>query len=357
MNQPLRKIPVNPFAARLGQHDLTLTRAPLQALQVNVGKLCNQACHHCHVDAGPKRTEIMIWETMARILDWSARHHIREADITGGAPEINPHFRRFVDGLLAQGCQVTARCNLTVLLEPGQEDLATWYAARAVRLVCSLPCYTRENVEAQRGKGVFDKSIEALKRLNAVGYGRETATGAHQITGRTSAASRASLSHRGPRLDPIAEDRLVLDLVYNPGGAFLPGPQAKLEADYRERLRTDHGIEFTHLRTLTNLPINRFAHWLEREGKYDTYLQLLEEHFNPETVPGLMCRHLLSVDWRGRVYDCDFNQMLELPLAGRAPRHLWDIEARKLAGEPIATGSHCLGCTAGSGSSCGGALV
>ena len=325
MSQPLRKIPVNPFAACLGQHDLTLTRAPLQALQVNVGKLCNQACHHCHVDAGPKRTEIMTWETMARILDWSARHHIREADITGGAPEINPHFRRFVDGFLAQGCQVTARCNLTVLLEPGQKDLPAWYAARGIRLVCSLPCYTRENVEAQRGKGVFDKSIEALKRLNAVGYGREP--------------------------------RLPLDLVYNPGGAFLPGPQAKLEADYRERLRADHGVEFTHLRTLTNLPINRFAHWLGREGKYDAYLDLLTERFNPETVPGLMCRHLLSVDWRGRVYDCDFNQMLELPLAGRAPRHLWDIETQKLAGEPIATGSHCLGCTAGAGSSCGGALI
>ena len=185
--------------------------------------------------------------------------------------------------------------------------------------MCSLPCYTRANVEAQRGRGVFDKSIDALKRLNAVGYGRES--------------------------------RLPLDLVYNPGGAFLPGPQAKLEADYRERLRADHGIEFTHLRTLTNLPINRFAHWLGREGKYDAYLDLLTERFNPETVPGLMCRHLLSVDWRGRVYDCDFNQMLELPLAGRAPRHLWDIETQKLAGESIATGSHCLGCTAGAGSS------
>ncbi len=325
MNQPLRKIPVNPFAVCLDQRGLTLTRAPLQALQVNVGKLCNQACHHCHVDAGPKRTEIMTWEAMTRILDWCARHHIREVDITGGAPEINPHFRRFVDSFLTQGCQITVRCNLTVLLEPGQEDLATWYAARGVRLVCSLPCYTRENVEAQRGKGVFDKSIEALKRLNAVGYGRD--------------------------------DRLTLDLVYNPGGAFLPGPQAKLEADYRERLRADHGIEFTHLRTLTNLPINRFAHWLEREGKYDAYLQLLEKRFNPETVPGLMCRHLLSVDWRGRVYDCDFNQMLELPLAGHAARALWEIDPADLEGQPIATGSHCFGCTAGSGSSCGGALV
>ncbi len=300
-------------------------RAPLQTLQVNVGKLCNQACHHCHVDAGPKRTEIMAWDTMARILDWSARHRIREVDITGGAPEVNPNFRRFVDGFLAQDSHVTARCNLTVLLEPGQEDLADWYAAHGVRLICSLPCYTRENVDAQRGDGVFDKSIEALKRLNAVGYGRM--------------------------------EQLVLDLVYNPGGAFLPGPQAQLEADYHARLNADHGIAFTHLLTLANLPINRFAHWLEREGKYDSYLQLLEERFNPETVPGLMCRHLLSVDWRGRVYDCDFNQMLELPLAGRAPRYLWEIEVANLETQPIATGSHCLGCTAGSGSSCGGAII
>lgn len=324
MHQPLRKIPANPFDTCLGRYGLQLTRAALAELQVNVGRLCNQACHHCHVDAGPKRTEIMAWETMARILDWSAHHGIRQADITGGAPEINPHFRRFVDGFLVLGAGVTARCNLTVLLEPDQEDLADWYAERGVRLVCSLPCYTRANADAQRGKDVFDKSIEALRRLNAAGYGRDA--------------------------------NLALDLVYNPGGAFLPGPQAKLEADYRQHLHADFDIEFTRLLTLANLPINRFAHWLEREGKYGAYLQLLEERFNPETVPGLMCRHLLSVDWRGYVYDCDFNQMLELPLAGRAPRHLWDIEPSRLPDQPIATGHHCLGCTAGAGSSCGGAL-
>lgn len=325
MHQPLRKPPENPFDTALGRHGLRLARVPLATLQVNVGKRCNQACHHCHVDAGPKRLEIMAWETMARILDWAKRHNIRDVDITGGAPEVNPDFRRFVDGFLALGCGVTVRCNLTVLLEPGQADLADWYAERGVRLVCSLPCYTRANVDAQRGKGVFDKSIEALRKLNAVGYGRS--------------------------------DRLVLDLVYNPGGAFLPAPQAQLEADYRARLRADFGIEFTRLLTLANLPINRFAHWLAREGKYDSYMQLLEERFNPETVAGLMCRHLVSVDWRGLVYDCDFNQMLDLPLGARAPRHLWDIDPTTLDSAAIATGAHCLGCTAGTGSSCGGALT
>lgn len=316
---------VDRFSARLARHGLTLTRAPLSELQVNVGRLCNQACNHCHVDAGPKRTEIMSWGTMERILRWAARARIERADITGGAPELNPGFRGFVDGFLALGAAVTARCNLTVLLEPGQEDLAEWYAARRVRLVCSLPCYTRDNVDAQRGKGVFDKSIEALRRLNALGYGRR--------------------------------EELALDLVYNPGGAFLPPPQAKLEADYKRRLKEDFGIDFSRLLTLTNLPINRFAHFLERTGQYGRYMRLLEEHFNRDTVPGLMCRHLVSVDWLGRVYDCDFNQMLDLPLAGRPSRYLWEIEPAGLTGNPVAVGEHCFGCTAGAGSSCGGALA
>lgn len=316
---------VDRFAARLAQHGLRLTRAPLQELQVNVGRRCNQACHHCHVDAGPKRTEIMSWETMARILQWAARARIARVDITGGAPELNAGFRQFVDGFLAQGATVTARCNLTVLLEPDQEDLAEWYAARRVRLVCSLPCYTRDNVDAQRGKGVFDKSIEALRRLNALGYGRR--------------------------------EELVLDLVYNPGGAFLPPPQAKLETDYKRRLKDDFDIDFSRLLTLTNLPINRFAHFLARTGQYSRYMQLLEEHFNLDTVCGLMCRHLVSVDWLGRVYDCDFNQMLDLPLAGRPHRYLWEIEPADLTGSPVAVGEHCFGCTAGAGSSCGGALA
>ena len=314
------------FADTLSTYGLgPLRREGLRELQVNVGRLCNQACHHCHVDAGPKRTEIMTWATMVKILDWTRTAGITAVDVTGGAPEVNPHFRRFVDGFLALGAQVTSRCNLTVLLEPGQEDLASWYAQRRIRLVCSLPCYTRKNVDAQRGDGAFDKSIEALKRLNAAGYGRDAS--------------------------------LILDLVYNPGGVSLPGVQEKLEADYRKRLAEDFGIAFSHVMTITNMPINRFAHYLERTGQFEKYLQTLEKNFNPATLPGLMCRHLISVDWLGRVYDCDFNQMLELPLGDEPHRFLWNIVVTELAGKPIAVDSHCLGCTAGAGSSCGGALA
>ncbi len=314
------------FDAALRRHGLgTLTRAPLSELQVNVGRLCNQACNHCHVDAGPKRTEIMDRETMKKILDWSRRTEITKVDITGGAPETNPDFRWFVDGFIALGTAVTSRCNLTVLFEPGQEDLAAWYAERRVRLVCSLPCYTKKNVDAQRGKGVFDKSIKVLKILNAHGYGQENG--------------------------------LPLELVYNPGGAFLPPAQEKLEADYRKRLYEDFGIQFSHLLMLANLPINRFAHYLERTNQGERYQQLLVDNFNPATVSGLMCRHLINVDWLGHVYDCDFNQMLDLPLEDKSHRYLWEIEAGALAERPIAIGHHCFGCTAGSGSSCGGALV
>ena len=314
------------FSEALDSHGLSpLARAPLSELQVNVGRLCNQACNHCHVDAGPKRKEIMTWATMEHILAWAVTAKIKKADITGGAPEINPHFRRFVDSLISIGADITSRCNLTVLLEPGQDDLATWYAERRIRLVCSLPCYSKKNVDAQRGDGVFDKSIVALKRLNEQGYG----------------------------IDAF----LPLDLVYNPGGASLPPAQEKLEADYKKRLYDDFGIRFSRLLTLTNLPINRFAHFLERTGQRESYMQLLTENFNPETVPGLMCRHLISVDWLGRVYDCDFNQMLDLPLAGTGHRYLWDIDAQTLENRPIAIGSHCFGCTAGAGSSCGGSLA
>ncbi len=314
------------FAGCLSHHGLSrLRRDRLRELQINVGRLCNQACNHCHVDAGPRRTEIMAWETMEKILDWTKVTGITSADITGGAPEVNPHFRRFVDAFMAFGVQITSRCNLTVLLEPGQEDLASWYAQRKIRLICSLPCYTQKNVDAQRGDGVFDKSIEALKRLNAVGYGHD--------------------------------ETLVLDLVYNPGGAFLPGAQEKLETDYKRQLKENFGIVFSRLLTITNLPINRFAHFLERAGQYESYMQLLEENFNPATILGLMCRHLISVDWLGRVYDCDFNQMLDLPLGDKPHRYLWDIVTAQLTGAPVAVDSHCLGCTAGAGSSCGGALA
>lgn len=314
------------FTQSLRTHGLgPLRRASLRELQINVGRLCNQACNHCHVDAGPKRTEIMTWETMQAIIDWAARARIANVDITGGAPEINPNFRRLVDAFIDIGARVTSRCNLTVLLEPGQEDLAMWYAGRHVRLVCSLPCYSRNNVDAQRGKGVFNKSIVALRRLNAQGYGRG--------------------------------DMLVLDLVYNPGSAILPPPQETLEQDYKQRLLDDFGIRFNKLLTLTNLPINRFAHYLDLSGQRETYQKLLVDNFNPNTVADLMCRHLLSVDWLGRVYDCDFNQMLDLPLAARRHRYLWQIDADALVDNAISVGNHCFGCTAGNGSSCGGALV
>jgi len=314
------------FADTLKRHGLgPLKRAPLTELQVNVGKLCNQACNHCHVDAGPKRTEIMTRRTMQRILSWLDGSGIRHVDITGGAPELNPGFRDFVETLRADGRAVTARCNLTVLLEPGQEDLAAWYAGLGVRLVCSLPCYSRDNVDAQRGKGVFGRSIEALQRLNGLGYG--------------------------------SDDGLVLDLVYNPGGPSLPPSQAALEADYKERLREDFGIRFNSLFTLANLPISRFAHLLNSQGKAEEYQALLTGNFNPATVPGLMCRSLISVDWQGRVYDCDFNQMLDTPMGMNGTRYLWDVDPGSVEGDPIRVGRHCFGCTAGAGSSCGGALT
>ncbi len=301
-----------------------LYRAPLQALQINLGRLCNQACEHCHVDAGPKRTEIMSWETMQNILHWCSQNKVKTVDLTGGAPEMNPHFRPFVDGLLALDISVMSRCNLTILMEPGYEDLIDWYAERKIALVASLPCYTRENVDAQRGRGVFDKSIKALKQLNAVGYG--------------------------------IDDELPLDLVYNPVGAALPGAQATLEQDYKVRLGDAFGIRFHHLLALANLPINRFAHMLERTGQSESYQQLLYDNFNPQTVDGLMCRHLLSIDWLGQVFDCDFNQMLAIKAGFAAGRPLWQIKAEEFSNAPIAIADHCYGCTAGAGSSCGGAL-
>ena len=314
------------FNQTLRQHNLfPLTRAALSELQVNLGYLCNQACEHCHVEAGPKRTEMMSAQTMDKILAWAAHNGITRADLTGGAPELIPGFRRFVDGLLELNIAVTSRCNLTVLFEPGQEDLAQWYARRKVRLVCSLPCYTRENVEAQRGKGVFGKSIEALKALNHFGYGRHS--------------------------------ELLLDLVYNPVGPTLPPPQAGLESDYKVRLKQDFGIDFNNLLTIANLPINRFEHFLKRTGQLDSYQQLLVDNFNPATVAPLMCRHLLSVDWQGYLYDCDFNQMLKLPMAASGRKQLWQITRSQLENAPIALGKHCFGCTAGAGSSCGGALT
>lgn len=314
------------FNGSLNDHGIkALTRAPLNELQINVGRLCNQSCEHCHVDAGPKRKEIMTWETMEKIIDWTKNHDIKKVDVTGGAPELNPHFRSLVDALQEQNISITARCNLTVLFEPEQEDLAKWYAEHKIRLVCSLPCYTQKNVDSQRGRGVFLKSINALRQLNEQGYG--------------------------------TEKDLPLDLVYNPGGPFLPPPQQSLEADYKTNLKNDFGVYFSNLLTLTNLPINRFLHYLERTGKLVEYQQLLVDNFNPETIPGLMCRHLISVDWQGRVYDCDFNQMLNMLLKDDNAPYLWNMNAGTFENKEIAIGPHCYGCTAGAGSSCGGALI
>jgi radical SAM/Cys-rich protein len=317
------------FAAALARDgDGTLRRAEPRTLQVNVGKLCNQACHHCHVDAGPKRTEIMTNATAARVLDVLAGNPgLETLDLTGGAPELNPSFRRLVEGARALGRTVLVRCNLTVTLVEGMKWLPEFYRQHEVRLVCSLPCYTEDNVDRQRGVGVFDGSIEALRRLNALGYGRPGS-------------------------------RLQLDLVYNPVGAFLPGPEPELEARYHEELRMRFGIEFHRLLTITNLPIARFAAQLRRTGEYDRYMGLLVNHFNPATVEGLMCRHLVSVAWDGRLYDCDFNQMLELPIGAPGARTIWELgPVHTMAGSPITTDAHCFGCTAGTGSSCGGTLV
>jgi radical SAM/Cys-rich protein len=307
-------------------------RAPLlrerpTTLQVNVGKRCNQACHHCHVEAGPLRTERMDGRVAGRVIRvLAASPGVEWLDVTGGAPELSPHFRTLVREARALGRGVIDRCNLTVLFEPGQEDTAEFLAEQGVRVVASLPCYTKENVEAQRGRGVFAKSIEALQRLNDLGYG-------------------------------LPGSPLVLDLVYNPLGPFLPPDQSALERRYRTELADAFGIHFHHLLTIANMPIKRFADALARDGQTEAYLSLLVNHFNPDTVDGLMCRTLVSVGFDGRLYDCDFHQMQEVPL-GAGARTIFDVDDLDgLRGRPIATAPHCFGCTAGAGSSCGGALA
>ena len=317
------------FHESLNSISRALLRDKPSELQINLGKLCNLACHHCHVDAGPKRTEIMTWEVMQKILLWAEQANITRVDLTGGAPELNPDFRRFCDSLIELGIEITSRCNITVLYEAGQEDLAKWYAERNIRLVCSLPCYTQDNVDAQRGKGVFDKSIKGLQLLNSLGYGKKKENG----------------------------DSLSLDLVYNPLGAFLPPEQTSLEQDYRRMLMDNFAIEFSSLLAITNIPINRFAHALKRDNEMEDYQHLLVSNFNSETIDGLMCRHLINLDWLGKVYDCDFNQMLDIPIGGGEIKYLWELEIDQLEGNNIATNRHCFGCTAGSGSSCGGTLA
>jgi radical SAM/Cys-rich protein len=315
------------FNATLTSHGLrALSRKSPATIQVNVGKWCNQACHHCHVDAGPRRTERMTRETAERMIEvLAASHRVETLDITGGAPELNSNFAMLVERARALGRKVIVRCNLTVTLEPGMEWLVEFYRRSGVELVCSLPCYTAENTDRQRGAGVFDKSIVALRNLNAAGFGRGT---------------------------------LRLDLVYNPIGSSLPPPQAELEAQYRDELDRNFGVVFDRLLTITNMPIARFANQLRIAGNQAEYMSLLVNHFNPATVDALMCRDLVSVGWDGRLYDCDFNQMLEIPLGAPATSTIWDLDdVGALAGARIATGSHCFGCTAGAGSSCGGAIA
>src|SRR6185312_4607019 len=315
------------FAATLLAHGLRPLRRDLViTLQINLGKLCNQACQHCHVEAGPKRTESMSEEVAERVLELlSASPTIRTIDITGGAPELNPNFHRLVTRSRELGRDVIDRCNLTVLFEPGLESLAEFLAKHWVEITASLPCYTAGNVDAQRGRGVFDKSIRALQQLNKLGYG-------------------------------MPGSALKLNLVYNPLDASLPPDQSRLEADYKQQLREHFSIEFHRLFTLTNMPIKRFADFLNRSGKHTDYMKLLIEHFNRATVSGLMCRSLVSVGWDGALYDCDFNQMLEIGVDGIRVT-IWDLESfSQLPGRHIATASHCFGCTAGAGSSCGGAL-
>ena len=323
--------PLVPFGSRVAVAlgaGAPLRRGPIDVLQVNVGKLCNQACTHCHVDAGPTRTEQMSRETAEACLRFLSGSAIPTLDITGGAPELCPEFERLILGARALGRRVMDRCNLTVIFEPGKERLPAFFSENDVELVCSLPCYSRDNVDEQRGRGVFDKSIQALRILNEAGYGRP-GTG------------------------------LLLDLIYNPLGPRLPPPQAALEADFRQRLGSDFGIVFNRLLTLTNMPIARFAQALRRSGEYDAYFHLLSEHFNAATLDGLMCRSTLSVGHDGLLYDCDFNQMLGLAITGPsgAPLPIQDAKPADLEGRAILVGDHCYGCTAGAGSSCGGAIT
>ncbi|MBQ6775512.1 MAG: arsenosugar biosynthesis radical SAM protein ArsS [Synergistaceae bacterium] len=310
---------MKPFEAMIADPALTMTEDKLKILQVNVGSLCNLACKHCHVDAGSRRTELMTRETMQHVL--RVLPNFETLDITGGAPEMNPNFRWLVDEVARSGTHVIVRSNLVILKEDGYEDIPEFLADRKVEIAASLPYYSENDCDRQRGKGTFKAVISMLKRLNDLGYGRD--------------------------------ESLTLDLVYNPGGAFLPPAQSDLEAEYRHRLREDYGIEFTHLFTITNNPIGRFGEFLRRTGNFDRYMKRLCDAFNPATLAGMMCRFQLSVGWDGRLYDCDFNQPLGLAIdEPQNISELHHIRARK-----IKFGNHCYACTAGSGSSCGGSTA
>ncbi|HEY2933331.1 MAG TPA: arsenosugar biosynthesis radical SAM (seleno)protein ArsS [Acidobacteriota bacterium] len=320
-------VSIPPFNSTLSRHGLsTLHAAEIEIFQINVGKLCNQTCAHCHVDAGPDRLEVMTRETMADCLAALAKTSIPKVDITGGAPELNPDFRWLVQQARSLGRHVMDRCNLTVLQVKGQEDLPDFLARHQAEVICSLPYYQARETDRQRGLGVFQRSVDALQALNRRGYGK-------------------------------AGTGLLLNLVYNPVGAFLPGPQKSLEADFKRNLLAKYGIEFNNLYCITNMPISRFLEFLLASGNYQHYMERLLQAFNPAAVQGLMCRNTLSVGWDGRLYDCDFNQMLDLELCSPAPRHIRDFNLQALNGRRIVTGRHCYGCTAGAGSSCGGAVA
>jgi radical SAM/Cys-rich protein len=320
-----------PLARRFEDAVESAGHAPLEStdvsiLQINVGKRCNQTCRHCHVDAGPDRTERMSRETAEQCMRVLAQTAIPTVDITGGAPELNPNFRWLVEQSRALGRHVMDRCNLSVLLLPSQADLAEFLAEHRVEIVASLPYYRASQTDAQRGEGVFEKSIQALRLLNQLGYGRP-------------------------------DSGLSLHLAYNPVGAFLPPKQEAIEAQFRKELRTRHGVEFNHLYTITNLPISRFLEFLVESSNYEHYMERLANAFNPAAAAGVMCRYTISVSWDGALYDCDFNQMLDLPLDHGAPAHIRDFDLVQLNRRQITTGNHCYGCTAGAGSSCGGTVT
>ena len=317
---------MNNFETRLqkdcGAH---LNGLEIKVIQVNVGLKCNQSCKHCHLQCGPAREEMMDWETMTEVIRVAKDVQPELVDITGGSPELNPHFRKFVQELRNNGHTVQVRTNLTALLEPGMEDLPEFLKKHGIHIVASMPCYLEENVNAQRGNGVYEKSVQMLRKLNELGYGKES--------------------------------ELPLFLVYNPGGPFLPPDQAQLESDYKRELFQRFGIEFTHLYTIANMPIGRFWEDLKRQKKDNEYMELLLNGFNCQTVEDLMCRYQICVAWDGTLFDCDFNIALKMPVDEELPRNIRDFDSRKLANRKIVTGTHCFGCTAGFGSSCGGSLV
>ncbi len=313
------------FKEKLIENGLKIIRNKINILQINVGDYCNQVCNHCHVDASPSGKKIMTKKTVDRILQLIKREpQIHTIDITGGATELNENFRYLVSEISALGKQVIDRCNLTVLMEKGQEDTIEFFAKHKVQIFASLPCYTKENVDKQRGDSVFKKSIEVLKKLNKAGYGMEGG-------------------------------ELILNLVYNPDGAVLPGVQKKLEADYKAHLKDEFGIFFHNLLVITNMPIKRFSHWLSQQNLLHEYIQLLEDSFNPNALRNIMCMNQISIAWDGKIYDCDFNQALDIPVAGEIS-DIWKLDNLRDITKNISVDDHCYGCTACNGSSCGGAL-